>query len=401
MNSIETIICLLLLFMAVPDFCNKIGRPALTNAAFVVFGLGLGFVAEKDVVTMIDQAGQVGFLLVLFEVGLEISLPPFKEFLRPLKFAAGWSFIQYPVIIGLGVLAGLSLPQAVIAAAGIAGCSLSMAYFGWQSYPSLDEATRQAVLQIMVSLEVIAMVLLSVMGVTVKHGFGWMILVNIAGMGITIFLISRFTSHLTRLFQLIVQKTTHWRVHFIVLLVLVICAIGAKFGLAAPKTAFFLGLFMSRAEFQQQNIEDIIAPISRRFLIPIFFVSLGLMINGAMLVSYTALLALLGSFLLIGFRDVLHQRFFATGGDRNTYLLFCPNLTMVAVAAHTLLATNSRDAATWTVLVGLFLSVAALALQPQRGLQAAPVTATLATVPTTLHEDPECSAEEVGMGQRF
>lgn len=396
MNSIETIICLLLLFMAVPDFCNKIRRPALTNAVFVVFGLGLAFVAEKDVITTIEQAGQVGFLLVLFEVGLEISLPPLRQFLRPLKFAGGWAFIQYPVIAGLGCLAGLSFPEAVLAAAGVAGCSMSMAYFGWRSYPFSDEKTRQFVVQIMVALEVVAMVMLSVMGVTAKHGFGWMILVNIAGMGTAIFLISRFASHLVRLFQLIIEKTTHWRVHFIVLLVLVVCAVGAKFGLAAPKTAFFLGLFMSRAEFQQQSIEDIIAPISRRFLIPIFFVSLGLMINGSMLASYTALLAFLGAFVLIGIRDVLHQRFFVTGGDRNTFLLFCPNLTMVAVAAHTLLAVGSRDAATWTVLMGLFVSVAALSLQPQRRLESVVVTtSSLATA--TLDQDTESAPEEIGV----
>lgn len=38
---------------------------------------------------------------------------------------------------------------------------------------------------------------------------------------------------------------------------------------------------------------------------------------------------------------------------------------MVAVATAPLLAAGARDAATWTVLSGLFLSVAALSLQPR------------------------------------
>ncbi len=84
-------------------------------------------------------------------------------------------------------------------------------------------------------------------------------------------MISRFASHLVKLFQLIIQKTTHWRVHFLVLLVLIICAIGERLGLSAAKTAFFLGLFMSRAQFQGQRVEEYIAPISRRFLIPDLF----------------------------------------------------------------------------------------------------------------------------------
>jgi len=71
MNSIETIICLMLLLMAVPDLCRKLGRPSLANACFVGFGLALGPLLKTDVATMVREAGEVGFLLVLFEVGLE------------------------------------------------------------------------------------------------------------------------------------------------------------------------------------------------------------------------------------------------------------------------------------------------------------------------------------------
>ena len=122
---------------------------------------------------------------------------------------------------------------------------------------------------------------------------------------------------------------------------------------------------MSRAEFQGQNVEEYIAPISRRFLIPIFFMSLGLSINGGMLFSYTALLALCGAFLLIGVREVLHRRWLKTGGDLQTYLLLSPNLTMAALAATALLGAGSRNAATWVVLSGLFLSVISLLMLPR------------------------------------
>jgi Kef-type K+ transport system membrane component KefB len=147
--------------------------------------------------------------------------------------------------------------------------------------------------------------------------------------------------------------------------VLVICATGERLGLSAAKTAFFLGLFMSRAQFEGVGIEEYIAPISRRFLIPIFFMSLGLLIDGRMLLSYTALLALCGAFLLIGFREVLHRRWLKTGGDGQAYLLLCPNLTMAALAATAFLNAGSRAAATWVVLSGLFLTVISLLLLPR------------------------------------
>jgi Kef-type K+ transport system membrane component KefB len=365
MDSIETIICLILLLMAVPDLCRKFGRPALANVFFVVFGLLLEPFVQADVKTMVEQAGEMGFLLVLFEVGLEIELPKFREFIPSLRYALLWMLVQCFLVLALATVAGLTLPQGILAAAALSSCSMSMAYFGWKHYPGLAGNARDFVVQIMIALEVLAIVVLSVGGIATVHGFGWLVLLKLAGIAVTVYLISRFASHVVKLFQWIIQKTTQWRVHFLVLLVLVICAVGDRLGLSAAKTAFFLGLFMSRAEFQGQNVEEYIAPISRRFLIPIFFMSLGLLIDARMLFSYTALLALLGSFLLIGFREAIHRRWLKTGGDAQAYLLLCPNLTMAALAATTLLQAGSRVAATWVVLSGLFLSVISLLMLPR------------------------------------
>jgi len=172
MNNIETIICLILLLMAVPDLCRKLGRPALANAAFVFFGLAVGPLVQTDVVTMVKKAGEVGFLLVLFEVGLEIELPKFKEFIPSLRFAVIWSLVQYPLVLALATVAGLRLPEGLLAAAALTGCSVSMAYFGWKHYPGFSPATGAFVLQIMVALEVLALVVLSVGEVTLKQGLG-------------------------------------------------------------------------------------------------------------------------------------------------------------------------------------------------------------------------------------
>jgi Kef-type K+ transport system membrane component KefB len=365
MDSIKTIICLILLLMAVPDLCRKFGRPALANVFFVIFGLMLEPFVKADVKTMVVQAGEVGFLLVLFEVGLEIELPKFREVIPSLRYALLWMLAQCFLLLALGAVVGLTWSQGILAAAALSSCSLSMAYFGWKHYPGLPGQSRDFVVQIMIALEVVAIVVLSVGGVASEHGFGWLVLLKLAGMAVTVYLISRFASHVVKLFQWIIQKTTQWRVHFLVLLVLIICAAGEQLGLSAAKTAFFLGLFMSRAQFQGQSVEEYIAPISRRFLVPIFFMSLGLLIDARMLFSYTALLALCGSFLLIGFREVLHRRWLKTGGDAQAYLLLCPNLTMAALAATALLQGGSRLAATWVVLSGLFLSVISLLMLPR------------------------------------
>ena len=366
MNNIEIIICLLLLFMAVPDFCRKLGRPALVFPAFVIFGFLLGPLANASLRTMLEQAGQVGFLLLLFEVGLEIELPPLREFWRPLTHATSWALLQYPLGFGLAYYAGLGLIPSLVAAAALTACSVSMAYPAWKHYcPENGAKGKQFLLEVMVALEVIAIVVLAIETTALKNGVSWLILLKLAGIAMTIFLIARFASHLTNLFQAILERTTHWRIHWLVLVVLTVCAVGERLGLDATKTAFFLGLAMSRAKHNGLSIEECIAPISHRFLIPIFFVALGLQVEWHWIFHWTTLLAAGSAGLLIGVRQVLHRRWFKFGADPMLFLLLCPNLTIVALAAKAMLDKGIDPRLTaWLVLTGLFMSVPSLLLLP-------------------------------------
>ncbi len=365
MSDIEVFICLILLLMAVPDVCRKLGRPALAYSFFVLFGLLLNPVAKDNVAQMLITAGKVGFLLLLFEVGLEIELPSFREFLRPLRFALLWSVWQYPVIFLLAAVAGLSFGESLFASAALVGCSVGMAHSGWKQYPGLDEKTKRFILEVMVALEMIVIVLLTMGTPLLDKGLNAFIFLNLLGMAVAIWLVSRFARHLEKLFKVILKRTTHWRVHFLVLLVLVICAMGERLGLSAAKTAFFLGLFMSRTQHAGSSLEEYMAPISQRFLIPVFFVGLGLQINWRMVFVTNTLIALGAAFLLLGMREMMHRRWLKTGGDKNAFLLFCPNLTLVALAAAVMLEHNAtKEHATWLLLAGLFLTISSILLLP-------------------------------------
>ncbi len=365
MNNIEVIICLVLLFMAVPDLCKSLHRPALIFPAFVVFGFLLSPFANDKVRTMLEQAGQVGFLLLLFEVGLEIELPVWREFVRPLRRAATWALIQFPLALGLAYFAGFDLMQSLVAAVALLACSVGMAHPAWKSYPGFAPEPKQFLLQVMVALEVMAVVMLAVETTALKSGWNWLVLAKLAGMAVTVYLIGRFAAHLNNLFQTILEQTTHWRIHWLVLLVLAICAIGERLGLDAAKTAFFLGLAMSRARHDGLRLEDYIAPISHRFLIPVFFVALGLQLQWSWLLDWTTLLAVGSAGLLLGVREILHRRWLPTGGDHRAFLLLCPNLTIVALAAKALLDHGvDTKIASWLILTGLFMTIPALLLLP-------------------------------------
>ena len=365
MSGIEVVICLVLLLMAVPDVCRKLGRPALAFSIFAVFGIALGPVVSPGVRTMILQAGQVGFLLLLFEVGLEIDLPRFRELLPPLRYAVVWSLVQYPLVFGLGWLVGLSPMECLVGAAALTACSVGMAYPAWKGYSGITADTRHFILNVMVVLETIAILLLAVETVALEKGVSGLIFLKLSGILVTVFLIARFSVRLTELFQAVLERTTRWRVHFLVLLILVVCALGERLGLDAAKTAFFLGLFMSHARHDGRRLEEYMAPISHGFLIPTFFVALGLRVDWHLFLDPLAWFAIGTALVLIGVRQVLHRRWLPTGGGDRAFLLLCPNLTIVALAANAMLdhGTDPRLGA-WLVLTGLFMTVTAIFLLP-------------------------------------
>jgi hypothetical protein len=234
----------------------------------------------------------------------------------------------------------------------------------------------------MVALEVMAIIVLAIETTVLNNGLGWLVALKLAGIVVTVFLIARFAAHLKNLFQRILERATHWRLHWLVLLVLAICALGERLGLDAAKTAFFLGLAMSRAKHDGLSLEEYIAPISHRFLIPVFFVALGLQIEWRLLLDWTALLAFGTAGLILGAREILSRRWLKTGGDHRTFLLLCPNLTIVALAAKAMHdhGTDARLTA-WLVLTGLFMTIPSLLLLPSGEMSAASKTGPVLTAP--------------------
>jgi Kef-type K+ transport system membrane component KefB len=365
MNGIELLICLLLLFMSVPDFCRRIGRRALSFPLFVVIGVALGPLLREDLKTLLMEAGNVGFTLLLFEVGLEIELPASAAIRRALRFALPWALLQYPAVVALAGAAGLNLTEALFAAATITGVSVGMAHAAWKIFPGLDEDERRRCLHVMVVLETLAILTIGGEAALLKSGLTWLLGAKLLVIVLVIVLVARAATHVTRLFQRVLTMATHWKTHLLVVLVLAVGAVGERLGLAAPKTAFFLGLFMSRVEHEGKGVEEVIAPISRQFLIPLFFISLGIQVHIGFVLTVPGLIALGAAWLILGVRYLLHRRVLPMGRDPNAFLLLCPNLTMVALGAATLHEADApRQHASWLLLTGVLISVTSLFLLP-------------------------------------
>jgi Kef-type K+ transport system membrane component KefB len=365
MTDLEALVCLLLLFMGVPDLARKASRPALTYPAFVLIGILLQPFLDRGVKELLFEAGALGFLLLLFEVGLEIELPNWRQLRRPLAIALGWMALQYPAILLVGRVTGLTLAQSLVACAGLTACSVGMAHAAWKNHLGMDDTQRRVLLHLMVLLEVIAIVVLSAEISALRRGFHPLLVLQFAGIGLLIYLISRFAPRLQGLFLQVLERAVHWRIHLVILLVLAVCAVGERLGLAGAKTAFFLGLFMSRIQHHGMGLEQYLAPISQRLLIPMFFVSLGLRIPWETVPSWTGLLAFGTAGLLMGLRWFFARRLVTLGSRPDTFLILCPNLTIVALAAESLLLAGApREVTAWLALTGLFLTVLPLLMLP-------------------------------------
>jgi Kef-type K+ transport system membrane component KefB len=371
MNEVHAVIVLLLLFMAVPDLCRKIRRPALIYSAYVVFGVVLGPLLHTDVGTMLAQAGNVGFLLLLFEVGMEIELPRLYRLVRSLRNALLLALLQVPLVLAVTHAAGYDLVQSLLAAAALTGCSVGMAYAAWKNYPGLSDLARKRLLRTMVALELWTILTLALGSGAIKEGVDLQFVSTLVAIVALMFLIVQMGPRLAPVFEWIITRTTHWRVHLLVLMILVVCSLGEWIGLDGPKTAFFLGLAMNQTRHRGMNLEEYMSPISQRFLIPLFFVALGLKIPWQEVVSMTGLLAFGTAGLMLGARKFVCDRLLNLGGDRNSFLLLCPNLTMVALGASVLLELPGAEGlATWLLLTGLFITIPAiLFLPPSEGIQ--------------------------------
>ncbi|KAF0178722.1 MAG: Kef-type K+ transport system membrane component [Limisphaerales bacterium] len=366
MNTVEAVIFLILLFMAVPDVCRHFGRPALIYSAFTLFGVLLSPLVDAEVKQMLGEAGKVGFLLLLFEVGLEIELSKFRSLLPALRYTAGWVLAQYPLLLLVTTAIGLDLLESLLACAALTACSVGMAHSAWKHHPHLTLEGRELFLQVMVLLEVLAILVLSVESAAMKQGMTWLIGLQLLGIAAVIYGVSRLAVPLQRLFQTILTQATHWRIHLVVLLVLAVCAVGERLGLSAPKTAFFLGLFLARIEHDGQHLEHYVAPISQRMLIPVFFFALGLAVPWGVVFSWTGLLALGTAGLLMGWRRLQFRRWPLAGQAADTFFLLCPNFTIVSLAAQTMMQHGDKsDTPAWLLLTGLLVTVGSLFALPR------------------------------------
>lgn len=365
MTTVETIILLIIGIITLPYICKKIRRESLLFCSYLLFGLGIGDFLQPHTLLILYELGEVGFILLLFLIGLEIELPPFGTLRKSFPFCLVWLGVQIPLCVFVSIACGFGGFFGFVAAAGINACSLGIA-FGVTKKSSFEEGTTQKILMAMVVLEVFSLFILGMSEVVYKYGVSFEVFTHGSALIGFILLLRAFSKPIHKRMSKLIEGVGIWKVHQLFLLIFVISMLGDRFGLSAQKTAFFLGLFLPSTTEKGIKMESQLKTVAHGILVPIFFISLGSRISPHNLMVVLPI-GMVITVVLFSIRYVIFRFRSNLDIEARNFLLFCPNLTVVAVAAQMLLIHNAhKETVDLLLATGFFMTIGSVILLPTK-----------------------------------
>lgn len=248
-------------------------------AGVLVGGSVLGWIEQTEVLKLL---GDVGVMLLLFEVGLESDLQSFLK--------VGWSAALVAVIgvitpfalgYGVAVLLHLSPLQAIFLGATLTATSVAITARVFQEMGRLDSPEGQMILGAAVLDDILGLVILSVVVAMAESGtVSWWRVGATAGAAVVFLaaaivlgvryahLFTRVVDNMKTRGRLIIAATTF---------ALLAGYAAESVGVAAIVGAFAAGLILARTE-HQARVSEKLRPVADVF-VPIFFVMVGVAVD--------------------------------------------------------------------------------------------------------------------------
>jgi monovalent cation:H+ antiporter-2, CPA2 family len=251
-------------------------------AGFVLTGIligpsVLGWVSEEHV----NNAAQIGVVLLLFSVGLEISLSRLlKTSWRVYALAAG----QIVGTIACGAVAvrllGMSLESSIVVGFVITTSSSAIVLKGLSDRGELETPLGRMVVTICMAQDFAVVPMLTVIGLlsgtgTGSWGMGMMVL-QVVALGGVLYLAARYVLPWV-IHRLMAINTSEVVLLFTVLIMLGTAWLTSLAGLSLAIGAFAAGVILSETEYYPQIYAEV-APF-RSLFSSIFFVSVGMMLD--------------------------------------------------------------------------------------------------------------------------
>ncbi len=240
---------------------------------------GLGLVHQSH---SIELLAELGVLLLLFLIGMEISIRAFVRVLAPALLVAGGQLLAGLTISALfGLILGWSLPQIVLLGFIVAVSSTAVAIKILEEIDELRTATGRIAIGVLIAQDIaIAPMLIIAEGFGGNGSFSIWTIVTIVG---SVALIGALIWYLNTPGKLRLPFTAQLtgKPDMIALGALALCfsaaTLSGLFGLSPVYGAFIAGLIVANSTLRQEAIE-LTFPV-QSILVFVFFLSVGLLID--------------------------------------------------------------------------------------------------------------------------
>jgi Kef-type K+ transport system membrane component KefB len=232
----------------------------------------------------VEQLAHLGVLLLMFAAGLEVDFEAMMRAGRP-ALLAGILGVISPVVLGMLVVLpfGYAFSAALAIGLILAATSVSISAQTLMELGVLRSRVGMALLGAAVVDDVLVILLFSIFGaLAVGEGSGlltilWVLVRMAAVLGVTVWLGLRL---LPRLLRTVDRLPISEGVTAFALVTILLLAWFAEYlgGMAAITGAFLAGLFFARTNLRY-HIEERMHVLAYSWLVPVFFVSIGLEAN--------------------------------------------------------------------------------------------------------------------------
>lgn len=281
---------------------RRLGIP--TIAGFIAAGMivgpkALGLINDVDQVSLLAE---VGIALLLFGIGLELSLERLRRLWRPVLIGGSLQVgITLGAVLLLSPLFGVALPQATLLGFIIAASSTAIVLRALESRGDMDAPHGRLTLGILVfqDLCVVPMMLgiPLLAGGSTMGGWVWLALLATVAALTVVVVAANF----------IVPRVLRWvagtrQRDLFIMTALVVCIgtawLATRAGVSLALGAFLAGLVISGSEYRHQALADLIP--FREVLTSLFFVSVGMLVDPMSIVKNLGPISLGVAGLIIG-----------------------------------------------------------------------------------------------------
>ena len=282
LHLLEEILILLVTSLPIAFLCKRLRLPVIVG--FIITGVvigpyGMGLIKDS---TAVESLAEIGVVLLLFTVGLELSLRRVLELKRLVLLGGGLQVVLTTALVtGVAYWLGRPVNQAIFFGFLLALSSTAIVLKSYVDRAEIDSPHGRAGVGILLfqDLCLVPMMLLApILGGQQGSSAGSVVIILATAFGgITAIVIAARVVVPRALHQIIRLRSPEVFVIFIVLVSLGTSWITAQFGLSLALGAFIAGLVLSESEYSHQIVADILP--FRDVFNSIFFMSIGMLLS--------------------------------------------------------------------------------------------------------------------------